>query len=120
MAQLFSHLIGNAVKFAKTGEPPLIRIYAQEVDAGALKTAVFTNNESKFVKIIFEDTGIGIEAAALDKIYDIFVRAAPKRKGDGFGSGLAFCRRIVHHHGGFITAQSKIGEGTTFSVYLPV
>ncbi len=110
MAQVFSHLIGNAVKFAKTGQSPFVRIYAAEV----------TDKEGKYIKIVFEDTGIGIEPAALDKIYDIFVKTAPRRKGDGFGSGLAFCRRILHHHGGFITAQSKVGEGSTFSIYLPV
>jgi signal transduction histidine kinase len=120
MAQLFAHLIGNALKFAKTDQTPLIKIYAREVTPDDLKNPLLAQGRGEYVEIVIEDTGIGIEPVAMDKIYDIFMRAAPKRVAEGFGAGLAFCRRIVHNHGGMISARSKVGEGTAFSVYLPV
>jgi signal transduction histidine kinase len=120
MAQLFSHLIGNAVKFAKTDEPPLISVYTKKADPEDLKSPLLPNNGRDYLEIVIEDNGIGIEPIAMGKIYDLFVRATPKRVGDGFGSGLAYCRRIIHNHGGLIKARSTVGEGAAFSIILPM
>jgi signal transduction histidine kinase len=62
------------------------------------------------------DTGVGIPEAELPKLFKAFHTMKPK----GLGLGLAFCRRAVEAHGGSITVESKVGEGTTFTVTLPL
>jgi signal transduction histidine kinase len=68
------------------------------------------------------DTGPGIPAPLLGRIFDpFFTTKAATRPGErgGTGLGLAICKEIVERHGGRLEVQSKIGKGTTFSIYLP-
>ena len=71
--------------------------------------------------ITVADTGIGIDAADMGKIFDPFYRAeeSRSRQTGGTGLGLSICRRIVELHGGSISAESRKGEGTTLTVSLP-
>ena len=64
-----------------------------------------------------DDTGTGIPAGILDKIFDPFFTT--KEQGKGTGLGLSTVRAIVKAHGGFLRLDTKLGEGTQFSVYLP-
>jgi two-component system CheB/CheR fusion protein len=107
LAQTFANLINNACKF--TPEGGRIRVTAE----GTADEAV--------IKVM--DNGIGIDAAHLDSIFDMFsqVDHAMTRSQAGLGIGLALARRIVELHGGTISAGSDgLGKGATFSIRLPL
>ena len=74
----------------------------------------------QYVHITFRDTGRGIPSEQLDKIFDPYfsTKAMGCRKGQGLG--LAICHAVIIHHGGSITARSKLGEGTAFHLWLPI
>lgn len=75
-------------------------------------------SKKEFVVIGFTDAGCGIPEKNLDKIFDPFFTTQPPGKGTGLG--LSICYGIVEKHGGTITAESKAGKGSTFTVTLPV
>ena len=108
MRQLFQNLIGNALKFHKPDEPPLVKIYS----------SVAGNKES--VNITVEDNGIGIDENSFDKIFKIFQRLHGRSNYEGSGIGLAVCKKIVERHGGSIKVSSKHQTGTRFIINLPV
>jgi len=67
-----------------------------------------------------QDTGRGISAEYLDKIFDKYTQAAPTKDTKmGQGIGLWICKRIVELHGGRITVDSQEGQGSRFSLWLP-
>jgi signal transduction histidine kinase len=74
------------------------------------------------VAISVRDTGIGINPESLEKIFDRFYRSdeAVVQQIPGTGLGLAIVQSLVEMHGGQITVSSQVGEGSTFTVYLPV
>ena len=67
-----------------------------------------------------KDNGIGFEMKYLDRIFQPFERLHGRSEFEGTGMGLAICKKIVERHQGTITAQSIVGEGSTFIVILPV
>ena len=69
-----------------------------------------------------EDTGIGIAPADQQRIFERFVQAdsSVSRKYSGTGLGLALAREYVEMHGGTIAVESELGQGSTFTVHLPV
>jgi signal transduction histidine kinase len=73
------------------------------------------------VEICVHDHGIGIPPAHLARVFDRFHRIDTRlsREAGGLGLGLAISKRIVELHGGTIWAQSEVGKGTTFHVWLP-
>jgi PAS domain S-box-containing protein len=112
MRQLMQNLIGNGLKFRRAGVPPRIRISSEplkDATTGALR-----------YRIIVEDNGIGFDNKYADRIFQPFQRLHGNQQYDGTGMGLAICRKIAERHGGTIAAQSRIGQGTTFVVTLPV
>ena len=70
------------------------------------------------MEISFRDTGCGIPEENLDKIFEPFF--STKEVGKGTGLGLSICYGIIEAHGGKIEVESKLEEGTTFRVILPV
>lgn len=72
----------------------------------------------KYIAVEVKDTGTGIPADILTRIWEPFFTT--KGQGKGTGLGLSTVRGIVHQHEGFMTLQSKEGRGTTFTIYLPI
>ncbi len=107
MRQLLQNLIGNALKFHRPGVPPVVRIgTAGPADPGRVALTV-------------SDNGIGFEAVYGERIFQVFERLHPRDVYAGTGIGLALCRKIAERHDGTITAESRPGAGSTFTVVLP-
>ena len=73
----------------------------------------------RFLEISVADNGIGFDDKYRDRIFQVFQRLHTKSQYTGTGVGLAICRKVVENHGGAIGVTSRVGEGTTFRVYLP-
>jgi two-component system NtrC family sensor kinase len=73
--------------------------------------------EENSVQIIVEDTGTGISAENLEKVFDPFFSTKTQQ---GFGLGLSVSYGIIQNHGGWVDVQSTEGEGTRFTIYLPI
>jgi heavy metal sensor kinase len=103
--QLFANLVHNAIKFTPSGGSVLVRV-APEPDG-----------DGGMVEVV--DTGVGIPAEHLDRIFERFHKEDVARTSSGFGLGLSLVREIVRAHGGSISVESAPGEGSTFRVTLP-
>lgn len=101
---LFQNLISNALKYARTGEPPRIHVSVERSE-GQWHFSV-------------RDNGVGIEAKFLNMIFVPFKRLHG-RKYPGSGLGLAICQRIVERYKGWIWAESTFGQGSTFHFMIP-
>jgi CheY-like chemotaxis protein len=108
--QIVMNLVGNAVKFTEHGE---IRVHADIEIPDADRAAV---------NIAVSDSGIGMDAATVEKIFQPFTQAdeSTSRRFGGSGLGLAICRELAELMGGRITAESAPGAGSTFHVLLPL
>ena len=118
MRQLLQNLIGNALKFHRSGVPPVVKINGQICHN--LSAKMDETEPGATYCLTVEDNGIGFEDKYIDRIFKIFQRLHGRGEYEGTGIGLAVCRRIAERHGGSITAQSVPGEGTTFTVNLPI
>lgn len=114
MRQLFQNLISNAIKFTPEKRKPEIKVIA-EVEQLVEHMSGTPGDEMLTIKV--QDNGMGFNTKYLDKIFNIFTQLEGK-KYKGSGIGLSICKKIVNRHGGDITADSKIGEGTTFIIKL--
>ncbi len=107
MRQLFFNLVGNAIKFHKSGVSPHVKIYTESSNPGSQQ-------------IIVEDNGIGFDQKYVDDIFLVFKRLHSHHEFEGTGVGLSICKKIVEKHNGSITAYSATGEGSKFVINLPV
>lgn len=105
LRQVFQNLISNALKYARNGEPPRIRITSTE-------TATHWH-------FSIADNGIGIAREYFDRIFLIFQRLHPKNEYGGTGIGLALCKKIVESLHGNIWLESEVGKGSIFHFSLP-
>mgnify|MGYP005841892803 CR=1 FL=1 len=105
LVRLFANLIGNAVKYNRTGGRVWVKMAAEPMG----------------VRVEVRDTGVGIAAEHLPHLFDDFYRVvSPETQGvEGSGLGLAVVRRIADAYGIGIDVQSRPGEGTTFTARLP-
>jgi two-component system phosphate regulon sensor histidine kinase PhoR len=115
LAQVFQNLIMNAIKYAKPGTAVTVRAWHATVapslvggGLGAIAVAVI-------------DRGDGIERRHLPRLTERFYRvdAARSRQLGGTGLGLAIVKHIISRHRGALTIESEVGEGSTFTVYVP-
>jgi len=110
--QILINLIGNAIKFTKTGE---IRLNVQHDQ---------TDPDSDIQNIKFEvhDTGIGIAKEQLAAIFEDYIQAGNtiRRQFGGTGLGLSICKKLVDLMGGYISAESEESKGSIFSFTLPL
>ena len=108
LKQIITNLLSNASKFTPAG--------------GRLGIQAGVNESEKKVTICVWDTGIGIREEDLPRLFQTFVQldARLERQFNGTGLGLALVRRLTELHGGTISVESKIGEGSRFIVSLPL
>ena len=106
MLQLFENLVSNAIKYSRAGVKPQVHVSTRQVSAQ--------------VVIEIADNGIGFDEKYLPQMFTLFQRLHSSDKYEGTGLGLAICQKIVALHGGSIKAQSRVGEGSTFIVTLPL
>ena len=108
--QILINLLGNAIKFTETGEVVLSVSRIQE------------NGDMQTLKFEVTDTGAGIPAEAIPRLFHSFSQAdgSTTRKYGGTGLGLAICKQLVHAMGGTIEVSSTIGEGSRFWVTIPL
>jgi signal transduction histidine kinase/putative methionine-R-sulfoxide reductase with GAF domain/HAMP domain-containing protein len=106
LTQILNNLLSNAIKFTDEGKVTL-RAYRDQPD---------------WICLEVEDSGIGIKQEDLDKIFDRFhqVDSSESRRAGGTGLGLPITRHLIELHGGTIEVRSQIGQGSTFTVRLPV
>lgn len=116
--QLFQNLISNALKFSKKSEAPVITIQSEIVEGK--KVAEFVKGADEYCIIQVTDNGIGFDEKYTDKIFALFQRLNSRENYEGTGIGLAIAKKIIDKHHGFITAGSKINEGSTFKIVLPI
>jgi light-regulated signal transduction histidine kinase (bacteriophytochrome) len=116
--QLLENLLLNSLKYSKPGIPPHIKIMHEKVKGNGLKAdGIIPDND--YFKISVVDNGIGFEPEYSEKIFELFQRLHSKHEYPGTGLGLAICKKIVKNHNGIITAESELGEGASFHVYIP-
>jgi signal transduction histidine kinase len=104
LTDVLRQLLTNAVKFAKPGTKPWVRIYAQQGEK---------------IRLYVEDRGIGIRPEYHDRIFRIFERLHASDTYSGTGIGLALAHKAVERMGGSLGVESTPGEGSRFWVELP-
>ena len=117
--QLFQNLVSNAIKFTLDGKPPIVEIKSEILRGDTFDEPQLQKNKD-YCKITVQDNGIGFEQQYGEKIFELFQRLHTRTEYQGTGIGLAVCKKIVEKHNGIIKVNSKPGEGTLFSVILPV
>jgi light-regulated signal transduction histidine kinase (bacteriophytochrome) len=113
MYQLLQNLVSNALKYHQPGVEPVIQI----TSPADLKSPISGGNGARQIQV--SDNGIGFDEKYLDRIFQPFQRLHGQAEFEGTGMGLAICRKIVERHGGSISAHSRPGQGTTFTISLP-
>lgn len=101
---VFSNLLANALRFTDPGGAITVR--------AAL--------EPGFVRFFVEDTGTGIDHEHLSHLFEQFYRAPGQDEKSGIGLGLSIAKKIIEAHGGDVSVESQIGEGSIFDFTLPL
>ncbi len=106
MEQAITNLLDNAIKYSTKGKKIIVRLYSAD----------------QFLNISVQDFGVGIQPNELNKIFDRFYRSSNElvRSKRGSGLGLTLVKQIVKAHHGLIEVESKPGEGSTFTIKLPI
>ncbi len=106
LLQVFDNLLGNALKFSDPGDTVTVRIF----------------QDGNYIRTEVEDTGIGIPADQLHRIFDRFyqVDGTTSRRHGGTGLGLAIVKQIVEDHGGEVGVESELGKGSLFYFTIPL
>ncbi|MGL5336667.1 MAG: response regulator [Enterovibrio sp.] len=109
--QMIVNIAGNSAKFTEEGFVDIL-----------VSTGKNQENNKIELKIVISDSGIGIEKENISKVFENFVQIdnTSKRKYQGTGLGLPICKKFAHLLGGDIIVESEIGQGSTFTITLPV
>ena len=112
MHQLLQNLIGNALKFRRPEEPPVVKVEAQIIPDP-------DTPEKKLCRLTVSDNCIGFEEKYAERIFQVFQRLHARNEYEGTGMGLAIVKKIALYHDGDVVAKSKPGEGSTFIMTIP-
>jgi PAS domain S-box-containing protein len=112
LKQIISNLASNAIKFTSSGA---VKVRVEAVDPS-------TEGDLTLVRVEVTDTGIGFDAQTAERLFSRFVQAdgSISRQFGGTGLGLAICKQLTDLMGGKIAARSQPGEGSTFTVEIPM
>lgn len=120
LGQVFQNLISNAIKFAKQGNSPVIRVTRQTISRHELPASYQPLADlSTFCLILVSDNGIGFDSHHSERIFGAFQRLHNKNAYPGTGIGLAIVKKIIENHQGYIEAISERDQGAVFKIYLP-
>jgi signal transduction histidine kinase len=105
ITQVLDNLLNNAIKFSPSGGTITVRL----------------STEDDMVRVEVSDTGIGIPADKIDRVFDRFfqVDGSSTRRFGGAGLGLSICKQIIDAHGGELGVESEVGKGSTFAFTVP-
>jgi signal transduction histidine kinase len=105
LVEAFVNIIGNAVKYTQMGG----------------HIAIAAREEAGKILVEIKDNGVGIAAEDIPHLFDDFYVGKTKPEGERrSGVGLAITKRIIEAHDGSITVESELGQGSTFTVHLPI
>jgi signal transduction histidine kinase len=106
IGRILVNLVGNAIKYTPAGGSVAVSVERAEHE----------------VRILVRDTGIGIPKEALPHLFEEFFRAENARamEREGTGLGLSIVQSLVHRYGGRIGVESEVGQGTAFTLFLPL
>jgi signal transduction histidine kinase len=100
LIQLFQNLVGNAIKYRSPAVP-------------GIHISAARNGEEKWIFSV-QDNGLGIDSQYFERIFGMFQRLHTREQFSGTGIGLAICKKIIERHGGSISVESQLGQGSTF------
>jgi signal transduction histidine kinase len=106
LRQVFVNLLSNAIKYSSKQEQPEIRITG--------------NHDEQWACVTVSDNGVGFDMTKIDYLFGAFQRLHSSSEFKGSGLGLALCKRIVQLHKGTIEAHGEIGNGSSFTIKLPL
>ena len=106
LLQVITNLLSNAMKYAPAGAGSRVEISVSAKGANAVCISV-------------SDDGPGIPEESLDRLFQPFYRVEAAAQQEGTGLGLSIVKRLMDGMDGFVTAESRLGSGTTFHVILP-
>lgn len=119
LEQVVGNLVDNAIKYSPAGAAVTVSAKKESYTPMTRRRAPETL-PTEWVTIAVHDTGEGIPAEDLPRLFERFYRGDKARVAGGTGLGLAIANEIIAAHGGRITVQSEMGKGSTFTVHLPV
>jgi PAS domain S-box-containing protein len=130
MKQILYNLLSNAMKFTADGGKVRVQVaHVAREDVGRLegdwpgRSFPLAKNEfTEFLRVSVTDSGIGIDAVGMERLFQPFIQVdnGLSRRFQGTGLGLAMVKLLAELHGGVVAVQSGIGEGSTFTVWLPL
>ncbi len=111
--QVFLNIIGNAIKYRRENVAPIINITSE------IKPSDIAS-QPNFCHLSFSDNGIGFDTTKLADVFTPFQRLVGEGEYSGSGIGMGTVKKIIDRHKGSISATSIIGEGSTFTIILPM
>lgn len=113
MRQLLQNLLANALKFTAPSVQPHVHIHGETFSRSG------ESDSESWLRLKVSDNGIGFDPRFASRVFTPFQRLHGRNEYSGSGIGLAVCRRVVERHGGTISAESRPGHGSIFTVELP-
>jgi PAS domain S-box-containing protein len=128
--QILYNLLSNAVKFSNDGGRVVLRAHRVAAEDVGRRSGPWAGRSFKaadsgfpeFLRIAVSDNGVGISEAGLDRLFQPFsqIDSGLARKFEGTGLGLAMVKQLAELHGGAVAMESAAGEGSIFTVWLPM
>ncbi len=121
LRQLFQNLISNSIKYHRKDIAPVVTITRKFIRGNDVNIQ-FSNQQDDLTYLVVEikDNGIGFEPADAQKIFNVFQRLHGRGEYEGTGIGLAIVQKVVENHKGYVAAESQVGQGSIFRVFLPL